>query len=373
MQTRRTLLQAMSMLPMVAGCGIPVSAGRRHYTPSGVPLRRVNVSQERVIRTIAGLRPFRSQGFRVEAEKIDSRLMIHNYGHGGGGISLSWGTSHLATEMAMSSQHRRCAVLGCGAVGLASARLLQDQGWDVTIYAKDLPPNTTSNIAGGQWSPTSVYDEEFVTPEFMQQFEAATHFAYRHFQNLVGAKYGVRWISNYRIMGEGAKDDDFTRRHIEIYPQHQLLKAGEHPFAVPEVLHFNTMLIEPAVYLPALMQDFYTAGGVIKVREFKDRDDILTLEEPVIINCTGLGARDLVDDQDLFPIKGQLTFVLPQAEVNYITLGKSGLYMFPRSDGILLGGTFERNEWSLVPDPMETLRITQGHRAFFAAMEDPWA
>ena len=107
MQTRRTLLQAMSMLPMVAGCGIPASAGHRHYTPSGVPLRRVNVSQERVIRTIAGLRPFRSQGFRVEAEKIGSRLMIHNYGHGGGGISLSWGTSHLATEMAMRSQYRR--------------------------------------------------------------------------------------------------------------------------------------------------------------------------------------------------------------------------------------------------------------------------
>ncbi|HIG62817.1 MAG TPA: FAD-binding oxidoreductase [Gammaproteobacteria bacterium] len=372
MPTRRTLLQAMSVLPMVAGCGLS-TGNARHYTPSGLPLRRVNVSQQRVIRTVAGLRPFRSSGFRVEAESVDSRLLIHNYGHGGGGITLSWGTSHLAMEIAMQSQHRRCAVLGCGAVGLASARLMQDRGWDVTIYAKDLPPETTSNIAGGQWSPTSVYDDEFVTPEFSMQFEAAMRHSYRYFQNLVGQKYGVRWISNYRIKGEGYEDDGFTRSHIDMYPQHQTLAAGEHPFAVPEVLHYNTMLIEPAVYLPAVMRDFHIAGGVIKVREFIDRADVLTLEEPVIINCTGLGARDLFDDRDLFPIKGQLTFLLPQSEVNYITLGRRGLYMFPRSDGILLGGTFERDQWSLTPDPVETRRIVEGHRNFFSAMEDPWA
>ena len=372
MPTRRTLLQTMSVLPMLAGCGLSTSGGR-HHTPSGLPLRRVKVSQERVIRTVAGLRPFRSSGFRVEPESVDSRLLIHNYGHGGGGITLSWGTSHLAMEIAMQSQHRRCAVLGCGAVGLATARLMQDRGWDVTIYAKDLPPETTSNIAGGQWSPTSVYDDEFVTPEFKVQFEAAMRHSYRYFQNLVGQKYGVRWISNYRIKGEGYEDDGFTRRHIDMYPQHWTLTGDEHPFAVPEVLHYNTMLIEPAVYLPAVMQDFHIAGGVIKVREFIDRADVLTLEEPVIINCTGLGARDLFDDRDLFPIKGQLTFLLPQSEVNYITLGRRGLYMFPRSDGILLGGTFERDQWSLTPDPVETRRIVEGHRNFFSAMEDPWA
>ena len=72
-------------------------------------------------------------------------------------------------------------------------------------------------------------------------------------------------------------------------------------------------------------------------------------------------------------IKGQLTFVLPQEEVNYIVIGNSGLYMFPRKDGILLGGTFERNEWSLTPDPVETRRILDGHRGFFEKMDDPWA
>ena len=77
-------------------------------------------------------------------------------------------------------------------MGLTTARLMQDRGWDVTIYSKDLPPHTTSNIAGGQWSPASVYEEASLTPTFRQQFETAMKLSYRYFQPLVGPEYGVR-------------------------------------------------------------------------------------------------------------------------------------------------------------------------------------
>jgi glycine/D-amino acid oxidase-like deaminating enzyme len=107
------------------------------------------VSPEREIRTVIGLRPFRPTGFVVRAEKLGEKLVIHNYGHGGVGITLSWGTSQLAMELPIELSSS-VAVIGCGAVGLATARLLQDRGLRVTIYASDLPPNTTSNIAGGQ-------------------------------------------------------------------------------------------------------------------------------------------------------------------------------------------------------------------------------
>ena len=127
------------------------------------------------------------------------------------------------------------------------------------------------------------------------------------------------------------------------------------------------------MYLPAMMNDFQIAGGKIVVKEFGNRGEVLQLGEPVIINCTGLGSRDLFDDNELIPIKGQLTFLLPQEEVDYIIVGNSGLYMFPRSDGILLGGTYERNNWDTTPDPEAARRIVSGHQAFFNAMEDPWA
>lgn len=156
----------MGLLPLATGCAVNNTASPANFTPSGLPLRRVQVADNRVIRTVAGLRPFRSAGFIVNAARYDDKLVVHNNGHGGGGITLSWGTAHLAMELALQTNHKSCAVIGCGAVGLATARLNQDRGWQVTIYAKDLPPHTTSNIAGGQWSPTSVYDDEFVIPAF---------------------------------------------------------------------------------------------------------------------------------------------------------------------------------------------------------------
>ena len=372
MTSRRELLKALGALPLLGGCATGGVTSPANFTPSGSPLRRVKASRERVIRTIAGLRPFRRNGFRVSRERRGAKSLIHNYGHGGGGITLSWGTSSLAVELAGAGNGRDCAVIGAGAMGLTTARLAQDRGWNVRIYSKDLPPDTTSNVAGGQWSPTSVYEEEFVTPAFRGQFERAMKIAYRHFQNLVGPRYGVRWISNYNLSGEST-EDNFQHSYPDFYPQLRELERHEHPFPVDHVRHYDTMLVEPAVFLPAVMRDFFSAGGEIRRREFASAEDILTLEEDCIFNCTGIGSRTLFGDEMLIPVKGQLSFLLPQEEVDYNILGNGGLYMFPRSDGILLGGTYEPGEWSLEPDPEATRRIIAGHRAFFTAMQDPWA
>ena len=304
---------------------------------------------------------------------MDDKLVIHNYGHGGGGITLSWGSSYLATEFALQTSHRRCAVLGSGVMGLTTARLMQDRGWEVTLYTRDLPPDTTSNIAGGQWSPTSVYREEYVTPAFRSQFERAMAYAYRYYQNLVGPRYGVRWIGNYEIVSGPPEADNFNYRYADFYPQLQELPADRHPFSARYVRYFDTMLIEPATFLLALIEDFHAAGGTLQIREFHDEREILTLEEPVVFNCTGLGSSRLFNDEDLQPIRGQLSFLLPQEEIDYIIVGNGGLYMFPRSDGILLGGTFEYDQWVAEPDPAETRRILDGHRAFFESMSDPWS
>src|SRR5438309_7277734 len=117
------------------------------------PLPPVLADQSRVIRTIAGLRPYRRQGFVVRTEPLGDKLLVHNYGHGGGGITLSWGTAKLATELGLPGHSGAVAVLGSGAVGLATARLVQEAGFAVTIYAAAPPPEPTSNTAGGQIAP----------------------------------------------------------------------------------------------------------------------------------------------------------------------------------------------------------------------------
>jgi glycine/D-amino acid oxidase-like deaminating enzyme len=129
-------------------------------------------------------------------------------------------------------------------------------------------------------------------------------------------------------------------------------------------------MIEPGIYLRRLLSDFRDAGGAVGLRDFKDMSDVLTLNQPVIFNCTGLGAATLVGDAELIPIKGQTSFIPPDPDVDFATIGggPGSMYMFPRSDGILLGGTFERGVSTLEPDPQQTTRIVKGHQALFETM-----
>jgi D-amino-acid oxidase len=346
----------------------------------------VKVERRRIIREVVGLRPYRDEGFVVDAERVGAKLLVHNYGHGGAGITLSWGTASLAVDLARdflaarvsrsershrAGPQRHFAVLGCGVNGLATARLLQQRFQDgpgtVTIYAKDLPPETTSNIAGGFWSPTSAYDSEVASAKFTEQFRQACRISNRAFQLLVGPEYGVRWIDTFELYRSEAALARELPGGNDLYPQQETHRDPEHYFGIPYVRQYSTMLIEPPVYLNALLRDFYIAGGRLVVKEFRHRDEILRLPEPVIFNCTGLGARALFGDQKLGPVRGQLEVLLPQPELDYCYLGNG--YMFPRRDGVILGGTFDYDDWSLSPRPEQATQILEGHAAIMKRLK----
>jgi D-amino-acid oxidase len=328
------------------------------------------VRPDRIIRTVVGHRPFRPAGFVVRAETLGAKTVIHNYGHGGGGISLSWGSAAQAVRLADQTGARRFAVLGAGVIGLSTARLLQERGYDVTIYTAALPLETTSAVAGAQWSPTTIVNRDRVTPAFIEQYLEACHLAHRRFQSLVGERYGIRWLPNY-FLSPTPPDPARAAWGLHLLPDllrmGPVLPPGHHPFPGRYAQRLFTMMIEPSRYLPALLEDFRSAGGRLVLRAFADADQIGRLDEPVVVNCTGLGARRLFGDEELTPIKGQLVFLVPQPEVQYATLGDA-LYMFPRRDGILLGGTFERGDESTEADPAQTERIVTGHRAVFEPM-----
>jgi D-amino-acid oxidase len=331
----------------------------------------VLVSPERVIRHVAGLRPFRRSGFSVRTESIGDKPIIHNYGHGGGGVSLSWGCAHLAAEQALAMPHRDVGVIGCGVIGLTTARLLQDRGFTVTIYARELPPDTTSNISGALWAPVTVVDSDRRTAAFDEQFVRASRFAFRYFQNLAGGKYGVWWRERYTLSDtrqDIAPAGGLMSLLADLRPLSLTLAPGEHPFGSLYAVRSLTMHIEPSIFLPAVLMDFRAIGGKVVVREFRDVGALRELPHPLLVNCTGLGSATLFADSDMLPIKGQLTVLAPQPEVDYLTVGPGELYMMPRQDGIILGGTNERGEWSLEPNPVEIDRIVRGHRALFAQM-----
>ncbi len=352
---------------LVGGC---VRAAR----PGAARLRlpRVAIDSPTVIRRPVGLRPFRPGGFVVEAVKLGDQLVVHNYGHGGGGVTLSWGTAELAADEALRAGARRAAVLGAGAVGLATARVLQERGVEVAIYARDLPPHTTSDVAGAQWFPFGVYDEAAATPAFRDRFADAARRAWRRYRALDGARFGVWPIANYflghrRFLERGLLGRDGPIAPLAGAPRD--LSLDESPFPYPWARRIDTLLIEPPRYLPALLEEVRAAGAAVIQRELHDLAEVAQLPEPVVVNCTGLGARRLFGDEELTPMRGQLALIPPQPGIDYTTVGTGDdLYMFPRSDAIVLGGTFERGVESLEPDPAAEARILHDHAWFFGAM-----
>ncbi|HJU77376.1 MAG TPA: FAD-dependent oxidoreductase [Sphingomicrobium sp.] len=323
------------------------------------PLPRVLVDESRVIRTIAGLRPYRRSGFVVREERLGDKRLVHNYGHGGSGITMSWGTSKLATDLGLQAHSGPVAVLGGGIMGLSTARLVQEAGFSVTIYAAALPPDTTSNVAGGQFHPFALFRDDSVTSQFRQQFVTALDYSWRRFQIMVGDDYGIRWLPTY------VETDSPDARLIANYPPvNRMLSQVEHPFPWGSTLRYDTMYVETGRYLRQMIRDVHVAGGKIEVRRFAAPADIGALRESLVFNCTGLGSRELFGDTELQPIRGQLAFLEPQPEVRYAVLGEFG-HMFPRADGILIGGTFERDVWDTNPEPTAIARIIASHKRFF--------
>ena len=381
---RRALLKTGGLAALglgVAGCA------KRAARPNELPRLRVNLapveaSWDRVIRTTVGLRPHRPSGFVLRAHKLDAKTVIHNYGHGGAGHSLGWGTGELAAEIAMQHGDRQAAVIGCGTVGLTTARQLQRRGFDVTIYAKSIPPDTTSNKALAGFTPTSgLVDRDLRTPEWDAQFRRAAEISYEQLQLLVGGGYGVSWINSYRMLSEPPAVPE-ERSLSPLLPAslqtgEVVLQPGEHPFPSRFATRTSWLLIEPAIYLEALVRDVLLFGGRIVIRQFATSRDLLSLRESLIVNCTGLGARELFKDDDLIPVKGQLTMLVPQPEVDYATAGgvpgsptaRGGfIHMAPRSDGIALGGTAERGVWDLEPNDAARRRVVESHIELFRAM-----
>jgi D-amino-acid oxidase len=288
---RRDLVAAASAT-LLSGCA---TVGTRPARPTScAPLPPVDVDDGRLIRTVAGLRPYRASGFMVRAEALGEKRLVHNYGHGGAGITLSWGSSRLATQLGLQGHAGPVAVIGAGALGLTTARLVQEAGFPVTVYAKALPPNTTSNVAGGQISPFGHYRESAVTAEWKRQFMAAMDYSWRRFQIMVGDDYGIRWLPTFE---EGSANGSSPLDRYR--PNRRKLAPDEHPFPLAEVTRFDTMYVETGRFLRQMMRDVAAAGGRFEVRDFADPGQVAALPEGLVFNCTGIGARQLFGDLEL--------------------------------------------------------------------------
>ena len=233
-------------------------------------------------------------------------------------------------------------VVGCGVIGLSVAVRLREAGLDTRILATELPPATTSGVAAALWYPYKAYPEDRVLLWGKRTFEV--------FERLSGVpESGVRMREGLEIWRDSVPDPWWA----SAVPSVRRCTEDELPPGYRDGHAFVAPVIEMPVYLAYLMDRFAGAGGSVEGRT------ISSLEEParearVVVNCAGLGARELVGDTTMRAIRGQIVcvsnpgldrFVLDEANPEGVT------YVVPRSGDCILGGTAEEGAWDMEPDP----------------------
>ena len=237
---------------------------------------------------------------------------------------------------------RRVIVVGCGVSGLTCGVMLAEAGYDVQIWARDLPPNTTSNVAAAIWEPYKAYPEEQVT--------AWGKRAYDVFCGMAGKPgTGVALIDSIEVWREPATDPPWSAT----VHNYRRVDLQDLPSGYVDGYTFETPVIEMGVYLDYMTHRFRSSGSSIIQREVNSLDEA-SREATLVVNCSGLGSRSLVADDTLFPIRGQVVRVARPEGVDraYLDHGEKEelTYIVPRSTDCILGGTSQLGNWSLEPD-----------------------
>jgi len=232
-------------------------------------------------------------------------------------------------------------VVGCGVIGLTAALRLREADLDVRIVTAALPLETTSSVAAALWYPYKAYPEDRVLSWGSETFEV--------FEELSGvAESGVRMREGVELWREPVPDPWWAAA----VPGVRRCTKDELPPGYSDGHIFVAPVIEMPIYLRYLLERFVGSGGHVEHRAVSSLEE--AGEGRVVVNCAGLGARELVGDPSMQPIRGQIVrvrnpglerFVLDEENPEGVT------YVIPRSEDCILGGTAEEGEWDTEPDP----------------------
>ena len=357
-----------------------------HLASGVAEIAPIRASVDRITGVYVCTRPFRAAGPRIETERLDHKTIVHNYGHGGAGWSLSWGSSTLAVKLARETRARKIGVIGCGALGLTSAILAQRAGMSVRIYAKELPPDVYSMRASGVWSPESRICDAAHIGAFGDRWEEMTRTSFRIYQSMLGLPgKPIEWFDGYslsdtpwdQVHGDVADEPDYGDLHSrvrDLTPHSVALEPGSYPFAEPYARRYTSMMFNISTYARLLLAEFREAGGTIEIREFHEPRELAKLPEQTLIHATGYGARALFKDESIVPVRGQTARLIPQPEVTYGLYVAPSLSVVPRSDGILvqvLGDTGNFNNPDTTPNRAASEAAVRQLADVMARMQTP--
>ena len=276
--------------------------------------------------------------------------------------------------MAKTHARTELAVIGCGAIGLTTALVAQQAGLKVKIYAKERPPYTSSHRATGSFTPDSRIVSTQFAPAFARQWETMARYSFRRFQSYLGVdSHPIEWRDMYnlsdlpfdlpRLLVKSEEPDypDLERALLrDITPQ--TVTVSSHPFPAPYVRRRPALIFNIAEYTRSLIMQFFAQGGVIETFVMQGVRDFAAIDERTIINCTGYGARALLGDDSIIPVRGQTAKLISQSELDYgFFYSSRRVSVYPRRDGLLVQAQAQGdyNNDSKALDPEESISAVQ--------------
>lgn len=345
-----------------------------------VYLKAPDLSDEKIIGYQVGVRPYRKSGIRLESEPMEGKILIHNYGYGGSGLTLCWGGAQEVLTLLEQEKNKNrglasaesVAVLGAGVIGLATAYELLESGYQVNLYADEFSPNLTSDVAAGIWSPPATEDESQ-----NKLINKILDISDKRFRDSAFSEHpefaGIRMIASYGFKKSGNNDIQHPRKFkestaekkkVRVHFDNGVTKIGEQKLL---------LTLDGKIFMNDLFSKTKSKGAVIYSRRFTHKNEVAALNEKIIVNCTSLGSRELFNDEDFVPVRGHLVYLQLQEGIDYLAhqnlphAPDFSVLIYPWSDRLILGGVFENGEEELRVDPAITNKIIQHARECFSS------
>lgn len=233
------------------------------------------------------------------------------------------------------------AVIGAGVIGLTTAVLLAEAGWGVRVLTRDLPVDTTSAAAGAMWGPYLVEPRDRV-----HRWAASSLRVFADLARIPGT--GVRLVSGIEASRTITEPPEFLTMLDDV----RASDPDELPAGFSIGWRYTVPLIDMDLYLPYLQVRLAAASGTIHQHSITDLSEAAR-HAPIVVNATGLGARELAGDAELTPVRGQLVVMDNPGITEFFTedTGWSSdlLHLYPHGDRLVLGGVAQEGNWDLSP------------------------
>lgn len=268
-------------------------------------------------------------------------------------------------------------VLGAGVIGCSVAVNIAELCDDVvvTLMSETFTPHTTSDRSGASLQPRNLTGNEQEAIRVNRWSKATLQYMDSLYAAGMASQLDLQYIHGYYATQRVPPNEDpwwlkdapgfrhASRRERDI------MSIPDH---FPSVYTFNMYVLNCRHYLPWMMEQFAKAGGITERRRVNSLEELSSYH--LVINCTGLGSAALVDDEELYPVKGDAVLVEAPwiKQFLYLITKDTYTYLFPRRDGIVLGGTFKYNDWSEGIDEVSSSDVLRRACEGVPSLADAW-